>query len=445
MFLQKLLSRIARFLKAVWQGFLRFGRKWGWVKVGFGALVLVIIIWTLIHIFGGQAPAEVALNSTREVTLETVADLSANATPLSVAGTVSSQSQASVLSQTGGQITAVNYKLGDYVPAGATVASVDNASQRAAVAQAQGAVAGASAGASVSQTTLGSAKSSAVTALLSAYGTVDKAVRADTDPMFSNPQGSNPQFSVQSSNSQAKINAEGARVAISAILSREASASASLAATSDLNGELTATQSELRAVRDYLGSIVDALNAGIATNGVSAATIAGDIATANSDRSSVVAAISALSSAQSGITSASTGADTQSGSSAAGLAQAQAGLAAANAALEKTIVRAPISGTINSLSLKVGDYLAAGSVAVVIANNGALEITAYVTADDASEIAAGGKATITTQSGTVSGTITEVAPAIDPATKKIEVKIGITSGEKNLINGQSVTVDLMRA
>lgn len=120
-------------------------------------------------------------------------------------------------------------------------------------------------------------------------------------------------------------------------------------------------------------------------------------------------------------------------------------MAAARANLEKTIVRAPISGTINSLSLKVGDYLSAGSVAVVIANNGALEVTAYVTDIDSREIAAGSAATIETQAGTVKGAVTRVAPAIDPATKKVEVRIGITEGNSNLVNGQSVTVSIERA
>jgi RND family efflux transporter MFP subunit len=177
---------------------------------------------------------------------------------------------------------------------------------------------------------------------------------------------------------------------------------------------------------------------------VSAATISTYTATANGARASIVASLSALASAQSAIETAQKGADTQSGSSAASLTQAEAGLAAARASLERTIVRAPISGSINSLSLKVGDYLPAGSVAVVIANNGALEVVAYVTDTDSREISAGAKASIETPAGVVSGTVTRIAPAIDPATKKVEVRVGVTTGAEKLVNGQSVTVSLER-
>src|SRR6185503_14632349 len=297
MFLQKLLSRIARFLQACWQGFVRFGKRFGWVKTGLGALVIIILGWTAVH-FLTPAPAEVSLDETRTVTVAAVSDLSANASPLSVAGTVSSKSQASVLSQAGGQITSVNYKLGDYVGAGAVVASVDNASQRAAVAQAQGAVDAASAGASVSQTSLSSAKSGAVTALLSAYSTADKVVHADIDPMFSNPNSADPRFNIQSTNSQAAIDAQNERTSLAPIFTRESGVSSSLTASSDLSTELSTAQAELRAIRDFLDSVISALNGGIATNGVTTANISAYLATANGDRASVVSALSALATAQ---------------------------------------------------------------------------------------------------------------------------------------------------
>lgn len=439
-----ILSRIASFFIGVWKGFIRFGRKFGWVKTGIGALVIIIGGWTLVH-FLTPAPQDVSLSSTRQVELKSVAYLSSDSTPLSIAGTVSSKSEAQVRADVGGQITSVNYTLGDYVGAGAVIASVENASQRAAVAQAQGAVDAATAGASVSQTSLSSTKAGAVTALLSAYNAIDKAVHNDIDPMFSNPDSPIPQFSVQSSDSQSKINAENLRSQLSPIFPREQSQSASISASSDLLAEIAATQMELKQVRDFLDAVIKTLNNGVATNNISDATIATYLATANGSRTAIVGAISALSSAQASIETAQKGADTQSGSSAAALAQAEAGLAAARANLEKTIVRAPISGTINSLSLKVGDYLSAGSVAVVIANNGALEVTAYVTDIDSREIAAGSAATIETQAGTVKGAVTRVAPAIDPATKKVEVRIGITEGNSNLVNGQSVTVSIERA
>jgi len=443
MLLQKILTSVMGFIRRAVSNFMRFGRKFGWVKVGAGALLLILGVWALVYFFGGSKEEAVS-NQMRTVEIRSVSELASGSTPLSIAGTVSSKSEASVRAEAGGRITSVNYTLGDYVGAGAIVAQTENASQRAAVAQAQGVVDAALAGSSVSQTTLSSAKQSAVAELLSVYGDVDEAIHADIDPMFSNPESTRPQFTVQSSDSQAKINAENLRATIAPILSRQKNISATLSTTANLSTELATTQQELRTIRDFLDVIIRTLNSGIATNDVSETDIDTYIATANATRSTMVTALSTLVAAQKSIETAEQGADVGTGSSAATLTQAQAGLALARANLEKTIVRAPISGSINSLSLKVGDYLSAGAVAVVIANNSALEVVAYVTEGDARELVAGTAATIETRDGTVQGTVTRVAPAIDPQTKKVEVRIGIVAGAAKLINGQSVTVSIAR-
>ena len=62
----------------------------------------------------------------------------------------------------------------------------------------------------------------------------------------------------------------------------------------------------------------------------------------------------------------------------------------------------------------------------MISNPGALEVDTYVTSDDAKTLAIGGKAVI---DGSVNGTIVFIAPALDPSTGKIEVKIGISGDQ----------------
>ncbi len=113
----------------------------------------------------------------------------------------------------------------------------------------------------------------------------------------------------------------------------------------------------------------------------------------------------------------------------AAITQAQGALAAARAALERSIIRAPISGTINSLSLKRGDFIQMTAPVLTVANNHALEVIAYITATDAPRIAVGGKAIL---EGDISGVITRIAPALDPLTKKIEVRIGLPTGQAGL-------------
>jgi RND family efflux transporter MFP subunit len=128
------------------------------------------------------------------------------------------------------------------------------------------------------------------------------------------------------------------------------------------------------------------------------------------------------------------------GSIATADAQLKQALGTYNAALsrlQKTIIRSPITGTINSLSVDTGDYIGAFTQVAVISNNGALEIVSYVTEDDAKRITVGTPVKI---NNTIEGVVTRVAGAIDPVTKKIEVKVGIKEAKTPLINGQSVRI-----
>lgn len=206
----------------------------------------------------------------------------------------------------------------------------------------------------------------------------------------------------------------------------------------------------------FFDQIIRALNSGLPSQSVSASTIATYQASAIAARASINGSLSAISGAKEnlaarkqGITVAEknleqgiTGGQKEDVAGAqAALKQAQGALAGARANLEKTYIRAPISGTINSFSLKRGDFVAMQSPVLTVANNGALEIVAYVTENDAKDIAVGSKVTIE-EAGT--GIVTRVAPALDPVTKKIEVRIGV-SGGADLINGQSVIVQVTRA
>jgi RND family efflux transporter MFP subunit len=117
-------------------------------------------------------------------------------------------------------------------------------------------------------------------------------------------------------------------------------------------------------------------------------------------------------------------------------------LNAAQARLDKTIVRSPISGTINSLAVETGDFVSPYSEIAVVGNNGALEIVAYATEDDATLLKTGGKVTI---GESTPGVITRIASALDPRTKKIELRIGISGDARSLVNGATVRIAAARA
>ena len=121
--------------------------------------------------------------------------------------------------------------------------------------------------------------------------------------------------------------------------------------------------------------------------------------------------------------------------------QAQGALAVARANLEKTLIRTPISGSISTLSLTRGDFVSAFTPAAIVANEGGFVITTFITANDRTRIAAGNPALIDNIYG---GIVTAISPGVDPSTKKIEVTIGVTEGNVDLVRGSSVDVSISR-
>lgn len=435
-----LFHRIFRLLQGLWGRFLAFGHRVGWGKVSIGAALILVIFFSVRGFFGGSSEAAPTA-SARQVEVKSVAELSNQVSPLSLVGTVQSISQATVRTEISGPVIGVYHSLGNYVAAGAVIGELENSSQRAAVLQAQGGVDAAQAALNKINVGTGSTKASAVTALLTAYSAVDSAISATTDPMFNNPGSNNPQFKITTSNSQLVNTIQNTRTELGPILSRQASRTTTINEASDLTGELSKAIEEVRTIRNFVDNVLGALNSGIPSPDMSQTTIDAHITAATAARTVLTTALSSLTSSLSAITNAQGGAGAPSADVAAGeaaLKQAQGALAAARANLEKSIIRAPISGTLNSLNLKRGDFVQALTPVATVANNGALEIVAYLSQQDTNNSVAGDQVEI---EGGARGVITHIAPALDPVTKKIEVRIGI-SNQADLINGQSVIVSL---
>ena len=91
----------------------------------------------------------------------------------------------------------------------------------------------------------------------------------------------------------------------------------------------------------------------------------------------------------------------------------------------------------NTLSVNLGDFVPSFTQIAEVASNDALEISIFVGVADARQLAIGDAVTV---DGQYEGTITSIAPALDPQTLKTEVKIATASDE--LINGDSVRVSI---
>jgi RND family efflux transporter MFP subunit len=443
--------------------------RWAWV-------VIIIVIVGLGYLLTRGGTTETAAETqTPEVAIANVGDLSSGAPGLQVAGTVQSISQATVRAEKSGQVVAVYHGISDRVGAGTIVAELEHGTESAALQQAQASVAAARAnlakvtggarteqrsilasGVDTAQASLSSAQSGAVNTLLSAYASVDSAISGSSDKLFTNPTSVNPIFTITSSDAVQKSNIEHGRTLLAPILSRERARSESLQSSDDLDAELSKTAAEVREVRDFLDTVISNLNKAIPTVEVGSAAIAANLTSVTAARASINGTLASISAAQASLKNARSGlsvaqqnlAQGEKGgqpedvqASQAAVAQAQAGLASAQAAYEHSVIRAPISGTVNSFALKVGDFVTAASPVLTVANNGALEIVTYVTEADAKEIVPYSKVSI---EGDGTGVVTRIAPAVDPVTKKIEVHVAVDDTD-TLVNGQSVLLTLSRA
>jgi multidrug efflux pump subunit AcrA (membrane-fusion protein) len=152
-------------------------------------------------------------------------------------------------------------------------------------------------------------------------------------------------------------------------------------------------------------------------------------------RANVDATLARLASARAGLR---TGSVSATASADASVKTALGSLRAAQANYEKTRIRATIGGTINFLPIKTGQYVSAFEHVATVAQNGALEIVAYVPEEQRTSLTVGMTVSV---EGNHKGTVTAVAPALDPTTKQIEIHIAVDAAP-DLVNGQSVRITL---
>ncbi len=453
--LQKILRDLKDLLLQLKQWYFELSRTQQIVVTVVGVLIVVTIGRAIFHTSSDEEIKKLP----RAVTLSSVGDLSNKTSLIPLLGTVTSRNEATVRAESGGQLRVVYKHLGDYVVAGQIIAEFENSAERAAVTTAEGGYESAKAGRDIarinkssSDITLSEAKTGALNTLTSTYSTLDDAVRVKSDPLFSNPDNSRAELLPAIPDQALTLKIVSERVAIETLLTSRAKRNQTLTQDSNLLTELTVLESEAKQVKTYLDDVALALSKAVPSGTFTQASLDSAKINLNTARASVSGTLSAIVGARStlngsitsseiaktnysdGVTPASASADAQ-------VKSALGNYQAALARLEKTIVRSPISGTLNSLSVETGDYIAPYTEIGVVSNNGALEIVAYGTEEDAKQINVGAKVTI---EGGATGIVTKVASALDPRTKKMEVRIGITGGSQNLVNGQSTRVSISR-
>lgn len=420
-----------------------------WQQIGI-ALLLAVLIIMLLSVLRSGRPDDSA-SALRTVTVKSLSELSGNGSSVSIVGSVRSVTEANILAQSGGTVRSVSARLGQQVPAGAVIAQLDNASERATVLQAEGAYDAAVAARRIAITQAGGsgrsleeARTSARNTYRTAFTSTDGALEVQIDQnFFGDPTATGPALllSVDSDTKNA-VSRERAALNLRMRTWRDNLATADsrspLALLNEAEvtlGEVSAFLTELSRAATMRDSRVTATQ--LAALSTARSTVEGLLATISSERSSLrasetAAAVGALQT------------DSRSGevaSADAAVKSALGSLRGAQAQLEKTIIRAPIGGTVNFLPIRVGDYVTAFTHAATVAQNGALEIVAYVSEDDRDLLSIGSEVVVDTDSR---GIITSISPALDPVTKQIEVHVAVT-GATSIVNGQSVRIALPNA
>lgn len=439
-------------------------QAWVWFKelsrlAQAGVIALIVVVIFGVHALSTNDPAVEAVKTDRVVTLASVTALANSDTALPLLGTVTSTSEATIRSESGGKLTRVYKKLGDFVTAGGVIAEFENSAERAAVLQAEGAYDAAKAARDIAKinsgttnSSLSDAKTNALNAISNAYNSMDDAVRVKTDAYFSDPRFLDARLLPAVPDSSLVYSIEAQRKAIEKMLVARDAKNRTITVNSDLITELNGVQSEVQMVKTYIEDLSLAFSKAVPDSSYTQAALDNAKTIGSVARSNITGAITSITSSKSALTASLAAQEVagkttgdSSGSTATADASVKQALGAYDAALsrlEKTVIRSPITGTINSLSISTGDFISAFTEVAVVSNNGALEVLAYVTEDDARRIQVGNEVMI---DNAVKGIITRIASAIDPRTKKIEVRIGITDKAANLVNGQSVRINITKS
>lgn len=409
--------------------------------------LLLVVVWQIVVRLNTEVVEEV-VDLPQVVTVSTASQLS-NGDGYSLVGTVEAKDQARIQTEAGGRVTSVSVELGQSLSAGQVIAQLENAAQYASLLQAEGSYEAAKAAAAQSEVSVADAENALTAANNNARNTyrnsftaANNAMLTTVDQFYSDTQNSTfgvkivangqaasltaarkqltADLSVWQTNistlnisSDASVLLDEAESVVNKVLS-QVDAFIELTSTADLDDELNG-----QSVRSYTASLISLRT-----------TLNGTINSIDSARTSINSAEEAVRRAQIGSTQS---ADVSAAN--AQIKQALGALRAAEAAYNKTIIRTPIAGTLNELSLKAGDYVGIGAPVALVANNNALEITTYVGERDVERIAIGQTVMI---EGNIEGVISAIAPGVDQTTKKTEVKIGTESDQ--LKTGDTVTV-----
>lgn len=415
------------------------------------AIILVVIALVLVFILPDNNPDNVSTEETSLPTVEVqaVADLALGRLFTTV-GTAQALSEARLQTESGGRVTAVYAEIGDTVQAGSILATLENNSERAALLQAEGSYEAAEAAAASSEIGTRDAELKLADAYRdlestsnATYGVAQDILTNVIDVYYANPNTSYPTLRLATLSTTEFLSAE--RLKLQQTLPEWVSFNFSAKNQNEFyrHGEFVSTELNrlLNLVDIFRTAINDTKNRDRYTEVERAALnaeLTGARAKLVTAESSMRQAVSTLKTAVQDLERAKiSGANSGASLASAQLKQALGAYRAAQANFEKTIVRTPITGVVNALYLKAGDFVSPNTPAAIVANNNGLEVATAVNEEDARKLTIGDTVSI---DKIATGTISAIAGAIDPTTGKVAVKIALDATSA-ISNGTTVAID----
>ncbi len=410
-------------------------------------IISVLIFIAIVSVLTARDTEEVLLIEDTKILVKTATpqELSGNQTT-ELIGKVAAKTQVDLQSEVSGRVTGVNVTLGQSVNSGQVIATLENASQRASLISAEGVYEAAQAAAAQSRVgvdealnNLRATKNRVLSTYKSAYNTNSSIIATNIDPFFSNPTDSIPGLRLDGRGYTSFLNTEriDLRTSVPQWLNKTLSATTEDNLPKLLSEALGETESVLSMVDAFILILQDQKGSSKYTEAEIQTALAGF----NSARASLSATLSSLTEVSTALVAAEeslrraeiSGGNQTISSAEAQVKQALGSLKVAEANLAKTIIRTPIAGEVNSLSVKAGDFLSMFGPVAKIANNQGLEITTFIGQGERDLLSVGSELIV---EGSGTGTVTNISPAIDSTTGKIEVKVAITNS--NLQNGDTV-------
>jgi multidrug efflux pump subunit AcrA (membrane-fusion protein) len=410
---------------------------------------IVSVITLAVIIFGiivGRAATQKAAVSNdtgpKKVTLANASTFREGSGSVSINGTVESHSQADLKSQTSAPISVIKVAIGDNVSPGQTILELQNADIRAQLDQAKASLQLAKGQQETGAISVDSAKVSAIEKIRDAYTKTYDVIYNQIDPILFNNNSNGGRLDSYISDYKLSSEIMEIDIDLKGDLKTWKNLSDSLdPATSTQN--ITAVSDFSKARLDKTTRLLNDISQVLGDLGkVSNATFVSQV---TSWKTTVSTAATTVSGASAALTAAdlslSSGNTAQNSTVLAQISAAQAGVNNLQAQLEKTIVKSPISGKISALPLRVGELASPGTLLATVVGGGGLQVKAFVSSDDLARIKVGMPVTL---SGSVKGTVSNVAPSVSSSNKKAEVDIDVSNYQSSgLVVGQNISASIV--